>query len=960
MAKTSETAFNAVLAEVLRGKHRGWSVGAEQTRVLRAESGTRAGALRPDILVRLPGGLPVAVETEYAPAHTVEADAAGRLNLSLADTGQPVEHAMALQIPAELRNFQDDLPARIAAAEFRYCVLSSAAGEADRWPDSDWLRGGIDDVAGAIELVALSEARVARGVEILEHGVGIAANRLRENALHFHPDTLGRIAGILHQEDSVQTSRMATAILANALSFHTAIAGLHRIPPLGDLHDELGSLSNLELLRCWQRILAEINYWPIFAIASDILRAIPARTVRTVLAPLETVAGQLADIGATSMHDLSGRMFQRLIVDRKFLATFYTLPASSVLLAELAVPRLDTDWADPEAVTGLRIADFACGTGALIGAAYRAVRARARRAGLDDGELHGRMMEHALVAADIMPAATHLTASTLSGAHPGRVFSDTKIVTMPYGQRHPHPIAIGSLDLIMEEAALSLFGTRMRQVRGTGGDGGRESAIRTDLAHGTMDIVIMNPPFTRPTNHESTTVPIPSFAGFETSEKEQYAMARRLAEMRPSCRAGHGNAGLASNFVDLAHVKVRDGGIVALVLPAACIGGGSWANMRKLLLDEYRDILVVAIAAEGSTDRAFSADTGMAEVLIVARKGRGGDGGVRFVNLHGRPRMPLEAAETARAIRNMPVGDRHGLLHVGGRAGNFIRAALCESGCVGVRESFVAVTAMGLGEGRLVLRRLRGDLRMPTARLGALGSRGAYHLDIASGHGGATPRGPFEMVPLAPGGAAAYPALWRHDAGRETRLVVEPDSEGRPRAGCDDRAEALWDSTASRLHFSLDFQLNSQPLAACLTPGPAIGGRAWPNFRLSETDWEPAVLLWSNTTLGLLCSWWHGTRQQQGRVIMTITTLPDLPVIDPREFTADQLRRAGGVFEAFRGRTLLPANEAWRDETRQALDRAFLVDCLNLPDAVLDPLDVLRKQWCAEPSVHGGKATRPP
>ena len=299
----------------------------------------------------------------------------------------------------------------------------------------------------------------------------------------------------------------------------------------------------------------------------------------------------------------------------------------------------------------------------------------------------------------------------------------------------------------------------------------------------------------------------------------------------------------------------------------------------------------------------------------MARKGRGGDGDVRFVNLHGRPRTPLEAAETARAIRNMPADDRHGLLHVGGRVGNFIRAALCESGCVGVREPFVAATSMSLGGGRLALRRLRGDLRLPTARLGTLGSRGAYHLDIAGGHGGVNPRGPFEMVPLAPGCAAAYPALWRHDAGRETRLVVEPDSEGRPRAGCDDRAEDLWESTASRLHFSLDFQLNSQPLAACLTPGPAIGGRAWPNFRLSEPDWEQAVLLWSNTTLGLLCSWWHGTRQQQGRVIMTITTLPDLPVIDPRELTADQLRRAGGIFEAFRDRTLLPANEAWRDET---------------------------------------------
>ena len=40
-------------------------------------------------------------------------------------------------------------------------------------------------------------------------------------------------------------------------------------------------------------------------------------------------------------HDLTGRIFQRLIADRKYLATFYTLPASAALLARLAVAKLD-------------------------------------------------------------------------------------------------------------------------------------------------------------------------------------------------------------------------------------------------------------------------------------------------------------------------------------------------------------------------------------------------------------------------------------------------------------------------------------------------------------------------------------------------------------------------------------------------------------------------------------------
>ena len=57
---------------------------------------------------------------------------------------------------------------------------------------------------------------------------------------------------------------------------------------------------------------------------------------------------------------------------------------------------------------------------------------------------------------------------------------------------------------------------------------------------------------------------------------------------------------------------------------------------------------------------------------------------------------------------------------------------------------------------------------------------------------------------------------------------------------------------------------------------------------------------------------------------------------------------------------MLPANEAYRDKARQELDRSLLVDVLGLPETLLEPLATLRDSWCAEPTVHGGKATRPP
>ena len=793
-----------------------------------------------------------------------------------------------------------------------------------------------------------------------------------KDALDNHPDTLARMAGLLCQEDSEQTTRMAIAIMANAICFHAALAGNHDIPNLSNLHGRGGYPLKADLLNCWSDIL-RINYWPIFAIASDLLRTVPDGSAPVLLRGLERISEELASIGSTTMHDLSGRMFQRLIADRKFLATFFTLPTSSTLLAELAVPRLAADWSSDDAVRALRVADFACGTGALLGAAYQSVRSRLRRAGRDDEELHGGMMESVLIAADIMPAATHLTASTLSSAHPAQTFAQTRIFTMPYGSRNGEnggngTVSIGSLDLLMDEAAWTLFPTGGDVLHGEGEEGDGDHTLRVEVAHESMDLVIMNPPFTRPTNHETADVPVPSFAGFNTPAREQELMSRRLAEIRPSApqHASHGNAGLASNFVDLAHNKVKPGGTVALVLPASCLRGEAWSGMRNLLEAMYNDILIVGLATHGSTQMAFSADTGMAEILIIATRlpdGGQPDGTACFANLHRRPTNLLEAVEIARTIRGIADPGEHERIVAGSEVmGNILRASIRETGCSRVREPRLAAAAMGLEQGQLRLPRMVGTTPIPVVRLCEIGDRGLLHRDIngpAAGSDG-LPRGPFDISPLhGRSSAAAYPALWRHEAARETRLMVNPDTEGRVRNRCEDKAAAVWNRTASRLHLNLDFRINSQPLAACLTPEPTIGGRAWPNYLVHDRSWEKLLILWANSTLGLILFWWIGNRQQQGRATLSISGLPALTVLDPRAFSADQIEHAEEIFAAHRCQTLLPANEAYRDPIRQSLDREILVALLGLPETVLDSLSILREQWCAEPTVHGGKATRP-
>ena len=958
MPRTGEPAFNGYFAEVLRGKHPQWRdhLGVEQTGVF-----PDAPRLRPDILVRVPDAQPVAVETEYAPAATVEDDARARLGRTPLNFADPIEQAVAVRIPDSLRRGQADLAERIAAAaDFDYCVFSGDPASPERWPETGWLTGGIDHIARCIEHAMVSQRLVDKGMSILENGVRIATTAIRGAVSIGFPDAERNFGRILNQRAGEQTNRMAMTIIANALTFHMMITGTHDVPPVTQLRATTRSSFQMELLFAWRHILDEINYWPIFKVAFDLLATIRSTTARQILAVLADAAEQLAHIGATTRHDLSGRMFQNLIVDRKFLATFYTRPTSAVLLAELATARMDADWNDLAAYPDLTVADLSCGTGTLLSAAYHAVLDRYRHAGGDDREIHRRMIERSIVAADIMPAAAHLCASQLSSVHPSEIFDNTRVYTMPYGvgagEERERGVAVGSLDLIAAGQTRSLFATGQRQALG----GGDVDVQDVELPHESVDLVIMNPPFTRPTNHEVAAVPVPSFAGFRTTEDEQRAMSDRLADIRRELEspAGHGNAGLASNFIDLAHAKAKPGGVVALVLPIAAIQGGSWQAVRDLLAERYEDVAVVTIATSGSFDRAFSADTGMAEALIVATKRRdqnGLPGGTAlFVNLHRRPATLLEAAEVAKLVTHLPETPATGRIRAGDQPlGSYIRAPLNEGGCAALRESALADTMLTLRRGELRMPRYAERHSVPVTSLGCLGERGLLHRDIGNRNDGQPPfRGPFKIVPVQ--GVPSYPILWGHDAERERRMIVEPDSEGEVRPDSENRAVAAW-RTATRLHFTLDFRVNSQSLAACLTPERTLGGRAWPNFRLRDEQWEKAMALWANSTLGLMAFWWAGSRQQQGRAVLTITTLPDLTALDPRELPPGKLDRASAIFEEFRDRPLLPANEAYRDDVRKALDRAVLVDLFELPEDMLEPLDNLRLQWCAEPSVHGGK-----
>lgn len=985
----TEPSLNPRLADALSACH-------PQSLLRVQETGLLAGSNRqPDIVIQTPGRVRCLVENKYDAASgpaALEEQCEGRIGASWQD-GRPVEAIIGVLSPDTLSTCREDqVKELVEAASFRYAAwLPNGLAGSYRFPVKGWLRGSVRDLAAFIDRIGADAVDTTEVGKTLRHALAAGADKIRSD-----PVAPGKFAELLDQRPGEQTFRMAMAVMFNAVVFQSAIAQHHAHIPSPTRMLSGGRLSQIAVLDVWRDIL-DINYWPIFGISTKLLTAINSQ--QTAVQILTLLYRQAAETGLMSgAQGLVGRLFGELIGDRKFLAAFYTEPASAALLAELAISRLEVDWANLEEAGNVHVGDLACGTGALLTASYRRVAEKHRLAGGDDRDLHQRLLEDSLVGCDILAAAVHLTAARLSGEQPAIDYTSTRTWVMPYGDAAQPDgttqVKLGSLDLLGENEQWALWGDGSIEVAAAGESHQAVAAV----PDGSLDVVIMNPPFSRNVGHEAERVgiPQPAFAGLRTAVATQETMPPLLRKRTGALAhqpAYSGQAGLASAFIDLAHTKLKPGGVLALILPVAVVTGSAWKAGRRLLTENYRDILVLTISAStdmtASTNRAFSADTAIAEAVLVATKlsadpdpaADRSSKPARFAMLDERPKTSAKALELASLLRNHRSEGRCPTLRLGEVMQGWTYEAQfgteMSENPTGVASREVAQVASGLVNGELRLPR-HHPVAVDIVPLSAVARRGPYHMDI-NGHTATNePRGPFDIEKLASRttyNEVGWPILWSHDHSQETRIQVLPDSQGVVRSGMDTRAQQVWDGWttptgtmicgASLLHVNRDFRLNSQALGACLTPNAAIGGRGWPSAapRRELTDqpelWERALALWMNTTLGLMARWWVSTRQQQGRANLSITTIGNIPVLDLGvlpEATVNALAEACDQLETL---PLLPANEAYRDPNRGRLDETVLCGVLGLPRSILGPLASVREAWCAEPSVHGGKSTRP-
>lgn len=953
MPRNGETSVNVELGLLLRQRLPTASVSWQNSRVIVEDA-----SLQPDLLVTAPDRTPLVIEAEYEPGRNVEAEATERLGLRVRQVGHPIETVIAVLYPTQLED-ATDVTHELRSLHLSFCVHYD---DGSRFPTSGWIEGSVDDLANMVRTEAVPKRAATLAADRFQLGIDLAEPILRELQLK-GSGAVGQIARYLGLSNVQQTQRMACAIVLNAIVFHEHLAAFHSFDPFSKLANQEGGAKKDDVIGAWDGIL-EIDYWPIFATARTVVNELPASYAQRVLSTLYGAAEKFTVNGLSNSQDLTGRVFQRLISDRQYLATYYTLPASATLLANMALSKVEhITWGDAPSVGSMKVADFACGTGALLSAIYREIINRYELSGRDASELHAPMLESVLTGCDVMPSAVHITGSTLSGMQPHRQYTGTNLFTMPYGRRRGDEVAIGSLDLLNQTSVLALFNTSAPAIRtGPRGQGDTQEFV-VDIPDHAFDVVIMNPPYTSNTKHRDAEAGVraAAFAAFETTESDQSAMASKLRQ-KALGTCYHGHAGLGSAFASLSDAKVKPGGIVAFVLPLTALNGSSWGKFREMLTTKYTELSIVTLTGDDGKI-AFSSDTSIAECLIVARKLKLKESSARraqFVSLRRRPENVAQAMTTAKQLnsvsdlRNLEDGPYGGsVLKVGAEViGEAIVSGTSEEGsgfgCARLRDAAVGQTAYALANRKLWLPSLQPIEAVPLVQMFDLAERGPdSQMFIGQQH-----RGPFDKMPHNPN--ATYPALWNRKGHEEASFVYQPDSELVVRAGMEERADELWE-TASRVHIAREFGFNQDTVGAVFTERPTIGGRSWPSMKVYDPAHEIPVVLWLNSTLGLLTYWWSSSRQQGARGGLTITQMSKLVVPDFRTLTDEQLAAAESVFDRFQGAEFKTAFKASKDPNRTELDELLICEVLGLGTEVFKAVRLLAGKWCAEPSVHGGR-----
>ena len=830
----------------------------------------------------------------------------------------------------------------LTVAVFALCypksVTEDSVGKADlTWtlrlkpgdPAEQWSTGDVAMLARAVQQAPDSLSGADKAAQKLSDALDEAVAQLSANDRRSLAEALDLPANKPGTGEAGNTgsgyrvaAKRGLLVAATAMLFHHRLQGhLPILRPFGydgpwppaspaECAEQSATISAFQ--EAWEGVLA-VDYRPVFQTGRAALGAINTNPDNGLaVRKLARVIGQISEDVAGLRHDLLGRIFHRVLDTARYDGSFYTSTAAAVLLASLAMREQDADWTDSNAVAALRICDPTCGTGTLLMAAaerIRDLRNAAGRGSEEDEEALGlALVQDVLWGYDSNLTATHMAASTVGMLSPSTQFDRINIHRVRLGVFDGVPY-VGSLEFLTGQARLAEWPDLAERV---------EDNAAASLPP-PMDLVIMNPPFTR-----------------DSLRYDQFSIADELAvKEREKYLFGATNAHLAGNsgaFLELAdHICKADEGTIAAILPLSGITDKSGFQIRRFLGNRYH---VETIVSSHDPNRIFfSENTSIGEVLIICRRWQGDSPkpSTRVFNLARNPETPLEVLDTSARFVRAWEGDSAAAHDFTMQEVAPERIARGDWAAVNFLSPFLVQAYRLLSED--------SPAKVSTVPLNKLADVGPAGQRIRDAY-------TKQVMPTTSGRRA----LWYHKTEVTQSMAAETDVYIEPKPPKLHLADSYWEMRGN-LMLPTQLRLNTMRVTSVMLPERAVGSR-WTPCRPFENRIAKALCIYLNSTPGMLSLLGERDNRVPSYPSFSLDTLRSVSVPDFTALSKAGIEMLSAWFDWLQHEPLQPFPMMADDPVRAQIDAA-VIQALDL-DA--EWVAQIRRELSREPSVTDRRA----
>jgi type I restriction-modification system DNA methylase subunit len=951
VGKAFETKLNVLLGRILSND---LGINATSEYLMRRD--------RPDIIIYL-NGVKIILEGSYS-EKDAKADIAKRIEEGIADIG------IALLYKEQYsQNLTDsELEKALRESTFRvWLIVPRDMSDTlrtlfeNKKIEPRWISDGMDVkipdlvsvLSDAIQFI-IREEDVVKSIERIEDRINEFVRRIKsidrekEIAKRLYDifyKLYGLSMGDYREIDELIYAKSALALLLSS-TFYQSICVQKGLTELASLCRRHGYKQGLK--RAFEEIL-EIDYRPIYTLAIQVVEAIPD-LASPALKELVDLAEECSSKSTLLKKDFSGKIYHKIVGDwavRKGFATYFTTVPAAYLLAYLTVftrTGVFRSFSD-----SIKVGDLACGSGTLLTAAYNALRDLyiytefGKGGQIDLQKFHKTMLEKGIWGMDALRYAVQIASTNLALQDPLTAVDGMNMFAVPLGKEDER-VLLGSLEffkgkrmpeisIYFEEEGLKF----MREAKEASITGGK---IPAELP--SFDLIIMNPPFTRPTGRggkegggmfgfipdkEVREELLKAHDGLRKSvlkELRSYPQISAdlrwkldlLSELDIKETFNIGQAGEGLLFLHLAYKHVKEDGKIAFVLPKSLLTGVSWFLARCLLLTKFH-LEHIVVSYDPKNGYNFSESTELSEVLIVAKKRAQADRNevTKITLLLRKPVTSMEARALAFGILS-----GEGFVDANGARAYTYTVSRRDL----IEEIFNWGVLLAFPEpelSKLVAEVVRGRVfnsNIPMTELGKIAQMG---IDRHQFH---------DAFAEARGGLGPYPAVY--GGGEETRLrmLVKPNARitaksNDVRAKCDE----LFSRFAGKLLIPDRLAVDTCHVVSMYCDEPVLSNIFYTvKLRESKQEQEKALCLWLNTTWGILTVLANRSETGGGWVQLKMTHWKLMPILDVAKLSDGLVSKLAEIFDKYCDEELRRLPEQFKpddiDPIRKKIDTEFL------------------------------------